>query len=384
MKVLLIIDHFGSGGAQRQMVELACGLRRRNHAVEMFVYHPQYDFFRRRLELERIPVHERSKGKHGSLGVLVGLIRLLRRGRFDVAASFLNTANVYAELARLLAPRARLVVSERSSFHDDRFAGNALLRRWLHLLADRVVANSQTQTQWLGRRTWLRGKVSCIYNGVDLERFHPVERTLSGGTGVRLLGVGRIGPEKNLHNLMLALARFGERFGYVPEIAWAGQRDTSRAGRRYCAQLDSLLASLPEVQRRWAWLGLRTDIPELLAGCDALIHPSLYEGMPNAICEALAAGRPILASAVCDHPLLVADGKRGFLFDPHSPDSIVSAIASLLQLDSAARRALEGSAREYAQAELGIDTMVERYEALFAEAALRSAGRSARTDAQQE
>ena len=49
MKVLLIIDHFGAGGAQRQMVELACGLQRRGHAVEMFVYFPRYDFFARAL-----------------------------------------------------------------------------------------------------------------------------------------------------------------------------------------------------------------------------------------------------------------------------------------------------------------------------------------------
>ena len=369
MKVLLIIDHFGSGGAQRQMVELACGLRRRDHAVEMFVYYPQHDFFRRRLELERITVHECAKEARGSLGVLIELARLLRRGRFDVAASFLNTANLYAELARVVVPHTRLVVSERSSFHDDRFTASAPLRRLLHLLADRVVANSVTQTQWLKRRAWLHDKVSCIYNGVDLGQFRPAERTPIGGTGVRLLGVGRIGPEKNLHNLILALARFGKRFGYVPEVTWAGRRDVSRSGRHYCQRLDVLLASLPEVRRRWVWLGLQNNIPELLGQCDALIHPSLYEGMPNAVCEALAAGRPVLASSVCDHPLLVADGKRGFLFDPHSPDSIVTAIANLVQLDNEARRALERGAREYAQAELGIERMVDSYQALFAEVA---------------
>jgi glycosyltransferase involved in cell wall biosynthesis len=384
MNVLLIIDHFGSGGAQRQIVELACGLKRRGHAVEMFVYYPEHDFFRARLELERIPVHECPKEAHGSLGVITGLARLMRRGRFEVAVSFLNTANVYSELASLAAPDTRLVVSERSSFHDDHHSGGALLRRLLHLLADRVVANSDTQTQWLKRRSWLRAKVTCIYNGVDLERFRPAEQAPASGKGVRLLGVGRIGPEKNLHNLMLALAQFAERFGYVPEVAWAGQRDATRSGRRYCEELDLLLSSLPEVQRKWMWLGLRSDIPELLRQCDALIHPSLYEGMPNAVCEALAAGRVVLASAVCDHPLLVADGKRGFLFDPLRIDSIVTALGNLVRLDEKARRALERDAREYAQAELGIDRMVDNYEALFAAAARRPDNRDARADVQQE
>jgi glycosyltransferase involved in cell wall biosynthesis len=367
MKVLLIIDHFGSGGAQRQMVELACGLKRRGHEVQVFVYHAGHDFFRNLVDLERIPVYECPKERHGSAGVITALAGVMRRGAFDVAVSFLNTANVYAELARLAARGTRLVVSERSSFHDDRFVAGALLRRLLYLLADRVVANSQTQALWLRRRVWLRNRVECIYNGVDLGRFRPAEpASMDGGPGLRLLGVGRVGPEKNLDNLMRALALFGDRFGYVPQVAWAGQRDASGTGRRYCARLDALLASLPGVQRSWQWLGVRTDVPGLLNRCDALVHPSLYEGMPNAVCEALAAARPVLASSVCDHPLLVADGRRGFLFDPRSPKSIVEAMSRFAELGPGARLALARNAREYAESELGIERMVDGYEALLA------------------
>jgi glycosyltransferase involved in cell wall biosynthesis len=366
MRVLLVIDHFGSGGAQRQMVELACGLARRGHAVEMFVYFPQYDFFRASLAKQRIVVHERAKGRAGSLGVLVALAALLRRGAFDVVASYLSTANIYAELARLAAPRTTLVVSERTSYHDDKSALAALLRRLLHLLADRVVANSQAQAAWLRGRWWLRGRVSCIYNGVDLERFRPADAAPATAGPLRLLGIGRIGPEKNLLNLIAALARFAERYGYVPEVGWAGVRDASHAGQRYCERVDRLLATLPAVQRCWQWLGLQADVPGLLHRYDALIHPSLYEGLPNAVCEALAAGVPVLASNVCDHPLLVADGIRGFLFDPLSPDSMAAALGRMAALAPEARVALGRAAREYAVAELGIETMVEHYEALFA------------------
>jgi glycosyltransferase involved in cell wall biosynthesis len=180
------------------------------------------------------------------------------------------------------------------------------------------------------------------------------------------------------------LAQFGKTSGFVPEVAWAGQRDTSPRGQRYCEQLDALLAGLPEVRSRWTWLGLRDDIPQLLGQCDALIHPSLYEGMPNAVCEALAAGRPVLASAVCDHPLLVADGERGFLFDPCSPDDMVKAMTRFAQLDVSAREVLEINARQYAHARLGIHAMVDRYEALLAETARGSAGQGERTNARSE
>ncbi|HSY05811.1 MAG TPA: glycosyltransferase family 4 protein [Steroidobacteraceae bacterium] len=365
MKVLLVIDHFGSGGAQRQMVELACGLGRRGHAVEMFVYFPHLDFFRGRLDQQHITVHEHPKGATGPAGVLAKLATVMRRGRFDVVLSFLSTANIYAELARVAALGTRLVVSERTSYHDDKSAPGALLRRLLHLLADRVVANSETQAAWLRGRAWLRGKVACIYNGVDLQAFRPHETLPPSARSLRLLGVGRIGPEKNLLGLIAALTRFEEKFGYLPEVAWAGPRDESPAGRRYGEQLDAMLARHPAVQRHWRWLGLQRDVPALLRECHALVHPSFYEGAPNAICEALAAGRPVLASNVCDHPRLVAEGMRGFLFDPGSPESIVATIARLSALEADAWRAFGHNARRYAEAELGIDRMVGRYEELL-------------------
>src|SRR5580700_8717267 len=143
MKLLLVIDHFGSGGAQRQMVELACGLEGRGHTIELFVYFPQLNFFRARLQQRQITVHEQEKSSGGSVKVVRNLAALIRRGGFDVVVSYLSTANIYAELAIVAAPQTRLVVSERTSDQDDKSAIGALLRRLLHVFADQVVANSE-------------------------------------------------------------------------------------------------------------------------------------------------------------------------------------------------------------------------------------------------
>ena len=67
----------------------------------------------------------------------------------------------------------------------------------------------------------------------------------------------------------------------------------------------------------------------------------------------------------CDHPLLVADGSRGYLFDPRDPSGIAAAISKLAALDAGARRNFERNAREYASAYLSVDKMVESYAALF-------------------
>lgn len=365
MRVLLVIDHLGPGGAQRQMVELACGLEARGHQVEMFIYHAGQDFFRSRLTSETIAVHEYHKGRGFSFGVIRTLVRLMRAGDFDVVLSYLNGANIYAELATLILSRGILVVSERTNYRDDRSRIAAYARRRLHGVADWVVANSFSQRDWLIRKKWLARKVSCIYNGLDLSAYRSSIRFPNSIGELRLAAVGRIGPEKNVVNVVEALGLLYGRLGVVPSVSWIGQADDSASGRRYRRRIEEALERYPAVRARWRWLGRRADIAEVLDAHHALIHASFYEGLPNAICEALASGLPVLASSVCDHPLLVREGQRGFLFDPAEPSSIVRAIERLIGLDAEQWRGLCCNARKFAESELGVEKMVSSYEALF-------------------
>ena len=367
MKLLLIIDHFGPGGAQRQIVELACGMKRRGHDVEMFVYFPQHDFFRPLLDEQSIVVNEYVKGSGFSFGVIARLARLLRGGRFDLAVSYLSTANIYAELAKLIAAGSKLVVSERTSHHDDKAPLRDFLRRALHVLADKVVANSRTHCEWLQRKWWLRNKAVYIYNGLNLQNFLPAKTMLPQTPGLRLLGIGRIGPEKNILNLIAALAQLPADCIDSLQVSWAGLRDDSESGRAYYLRIEQLLQGLPQIRSRWHWLGVQSDVAELLRRHDALIHPSFYEGLSNAVCEALACGVPVLASRVCDHPLLVAEGQRGYLFEPDAPPSIAQAIVKFASLNAAQRLEFSRNARSYAEANLGVEKMILAYEGLFAQ-----------------
>ena len=365
MRVLLVIDHFGSGGAQRQMVELACGLKRRGHHVEMFIFYPQFDFFRARVDEHGIFVHEYEKKWKGfSLGVFWRL-RALMCGNVDVVLTYLNSAGVYAELVKLTSKSAPLIVSERSSHHDDKSWLGAKARRLLHTFADCVVANSQSHADWLRRNAWLRKKVACVYNGVELEKFPADPQIPDSADDLRLLAIGRVGPEKNILNLVRALKLLHARAGYVPLVSWVGRRDADDGQRTYSREVDALLDSVPAVKERWTWLGERNDIAELLRDHHALVHASFYEGLPNAVCEALSAATPVILSSVCDHPVLVADGERGFLFSPHDPESIAAAIQLLRGLDEDGWRRMAENAREYAEQNLTIDKMVSSYEVLF-------------------
>jgi glycosyltransferase involved in cell wall biosynthesis len=365
MRILCVIDHFGSGGAQRQMVNLACGLKAKSHHVEMFIYHPGQSFFRSAIDLAGIPVHEMKKGQGFSLKVLWNLMRLLRRGRYDAVISFLDAPNIYVELASIAARPTKVIVSERSSglAEKKRFVG--FMRRVLHSLADAVVANSYSHAAWLTRYPWLTRKVKAIYNGYSLE---PEPEAVAEDVQIpelNLLVIGRVGPEKNGIRLVEALDIFHRRHGYVPKISWAGKEDQSTSGAIYCRSIYTLLDQHAAVKANWTWLGERRDIPALLKDHRALMHPSLYEGLPNVVCEALIAGRPVLASNVCDHATLVKHRQRGFLFDPLDPKSIADSIECLDELCDAQWRAFSANARSFAVKSLNIDRMVREYETLL-------------------
>lgn len=367
MKILCVIDHFGSGGAQRQMVNLACGLKRRGHDIQIFTYFPRFKFFRGQVEAEGIRIHEYSKGRGFSVPVLKTLIGLLRSNHYDVVISYLDNPNIYVELGSLFVHSTKFVVSERSSHYGDGARPVAFVRRCLHRLADKVIANSHSHRVWLeSNHRWLQWRCETIFNGIDIKQFHTraVEAPRRGRT--RLIAVGRVGPEKNILNMIDALASFEYANGWLPSITWVGRRaEDTPAGREYCQKVDALLDTLPSIKAVWSWLGERADVPELLSNHHALIHPSFYEGLPNVICEALSAGLPVLASDVCDNGILVKEGERGFLFDPSSPVAIGRAIERFTELGTEEWKQMSNASRRYAEQTLSIDRMVSEYEGLF-------------------
>jgi glycosyltransferase involved in cell wall biosynthesis len=216
----------------------------------------------------------------------------------------------------------------------------------------------------------MREQSSVIVNGVDLDRFSPAhlpEPVVSDGPDRRpisLLAVGSIHANKNFNGLVDALVKLRESKGAVPVVRWAGRDPSEEVDKSALAEAVRKLdaAGLAD---SWEWLGVRTDIPQLLAAADAFIHPSFYEGLPNAVCEALAAGRPVLASNVCDHPWLVADGERGLLFDPHDPDDIAASIRRFASLTTEERRGMGIRARSFAEENLALDVFTDNYESLF-------------------
>ena len=191
-----------------------------------------------------------------------------------------------------------------------------------------------------------------IPNGVDTERFSPAPRTASATP--ELLFVGRLSTQKGVSVLLDALALLPARWhlrivGDGPERASL----TAQAARLGIAQRVTF--------HGWAQ---REELPALYRAADVFVFPSLDEGMPNVVLEALASGLPIVATRIAGNDQLVLPGENGTLVPPGDPRAFAAALAPLLT-DPAARQRMGARSRALATERYSWARSAGKYDALF-------------------
>jgi glycosyltransferase involved in cell wall biosynthesis len=113
-------------------------------------------------------------------------------------------------------------------------------------------------------------------------------------------------------------------------------------------------------------------VHSLLCAHDALVHPAHFEGLPNVVCEAFSAGRPVLLSNVCDHPELAGEGRRALLFDQMDPADIARGVSQFATIPPEKRAAMGLAGREYAEQRLAVPVLIGEYERLLTTVARRA------------
>jgi glycosyltransferase involved in cell wall biosynthesis len=173
-----------------------------------------------------------------------------------------------------------------------------------------------------------------------------------------LLGlVARLHRQKGLGDLLAAVAWVRER---VPDvrlllIGEGELRDELEAQARALGLSGAVI-----------FAGIRTDVAEIVAALDIFVLPSLWEGTSNAVLEAMAAGLPIVATAVGGTPEVVVDGVTGLLVPPRDPSALAGALVTLLQ-DADLRHRMGRAGRERVKQYFSLERMVRRTEALYEE-----------------
>lgn len=319
-RLCLLINDLARAGAETQLVELALALSVRGYAVEILLLKTRNDFADP-LSQAGIPVTALNRAGWWDLGVVFRLYRYLRRSRPDVLHCFLFLSNLLGVTAGRLAGVATIVVSQRCSYQ-------AMLRpfwrrvaRWSHRRADRVIVNSKATWREEIAAGLSLGRIRCIPNGVRFSAEDPPDRRELGlPEGPLVLSVGQLEAIKG-HRWLLD--------------AWPAVHASCPGATLVLLGDGSLRRSLEARARRAGvgssvrFLGFRAPAPFLLA-CDFLVQPSLSEGMPNAVLEAMAAGRAVVATAVGSLPELIVDRETGILVPPRNAEALGQAILSML------------------------------------------------------
>jgi glycosyltransferase involved in cell wall biosynthesis len=219
-----------------------------------------------------------------------------------------------------------------------------------------VVANSEGLAK-LSRET-SPVSVEVIHNGVDCHYFQPVPFAVDKQRPYTFLFVGRFSNEKKLSYLLeqLAMLRQSSTTQFILYIVGDGPECINL--KRQSTQLG-----LEDVVVWYGWID-RERLREIYRKSDCLVNPSLYEGMSNAVLEAMASGLPVIASAVRGNTDTVIHEKSGILFDLNEPDGLQQALRKVMG-DQNASRTLGLRAREIAQTRFSWDSAAERYMALF-------------------
>lgn len=359
MRILLVIDSLGSGGAQQLFINVVNGLAAR-HEVTVFFYHYNSDFHRSDL-INTIPIirAQRSAKKGFSAKVLWQLIRQMRD--YDVVVSFQITANIYCAMGRLFTPRTRHVSCEMSIINETESRIRRFVTNLANLMSSHVVCNSYTQTAYVASRPGMRHKATAIWSGCKELPFAP--RPPVDPRKHKMLVVGRIAYPKNGVRLLQALHLFHEKHGFIPRVSWAGRDDNSSARSvEMKRQMVEFLQAHPHVNAQFHFLGEVSNVGFLYTQSDTLISPSIYEGMPLVICDAMLSGCPVIASRISDNTIALGkDGERGFLCNPLSPASICAAIEHRLSATPKEIEQMILRARAFATQEFLMDKMVMNY-----------------------
>lgn len=234
----------------------------------------------------------------------------------------------------------KLVCFLRSTMKEWRYFPFVLANIATHFMVDCYLAVSQETRDFYARFGLPKKKTTVVYNGLDLTPFAHVVPTIKSTGGTFLLGyVARLRKERG-HRLLFKAMK--DMVAQQPQLKLLLVGDGPyREPLERCVERYGLSSHVE-------FLGFRKDIPEVLASLDLYVHPSLYEGMSNALLEALAAGCAIVTTDIPENRELVEHEKTGLLVKPKNASALAQAIASLFH-NEPQRTKLSAAAQQRAQ-----------------------------------
>jgi glycosyltransferase involved in cell wall biosynthesis len=366
IRIALFAPLLATGGTQRHLQQVLGYLDPVRFRAHVYTLRPGGEV-EDELRAAGVPVTSLAVGGRlsapRSLRAIVATARALRRARVDIVHGYQwRPALVGALVGRLARVPLRLA-SKRSLTGDDMRARHAWRR--IARQVDTVIVNADA-LRVEGERLGMRCRWTLLQNGIEADAFRvapagPAARLAVGLDPARpVVGtVGRLEDRKGQDQLLVALQRLAASMnGRAPQGIIVGDGPLR-------ARLEGQARELG-LQDTVRFTGTVGDVRPLLAAMDVFVLPSWAEGMSNALMEAMAATRPVVATAVGGNPEIVADDRTGVLVPPGDAGAIASALGALLGDAERADR-LARAGREFVSERFGARARVAELERLYEE-----------------
>lgn len=351
-KILCLIDRLSFGGAERQLMGLAILLKQKGYDVEMATYH-DFDFSTEDLEANNVQLH-RIGQKGNPLTKLLAVRSLISKRKYDVVIAYKSGVTMLACILKMTGGRFRLIVSERNTTQV--LTKREKLKFRLYRCADSVVPNSYAQETFVkGHYPTLAHKTVTITNFTDTDYFRPADSAANQVPVI--LTTARVAEQKNVLAYLEAVKKTKEK-GLKVKFQWFGNVQTGEEdyGRK-CKEAITALGIADVFEFHPA----TSNILSVYRQCDLFCLPSLYEGFPNALCEAMSCGKPVVCSRVCDNARIVDEGENGLLFDPKNAEDIAEKLETMLRMPKDRLAQWGKRSRELAVEKFSEEAFVNQY-----------------------
>lgn len=348
-RILCLIESLGSGGAERQMTGLAAMLKQQGYQVEVW-YYVKKEFYLPFLQENSVSARFLSDARRPRYRFLA-LRRHINTYRPDTIISYTVSTSMVACVLKMFGASFKLIVSERST--TQKSSWRSRVRFFLYRWADYVVPNSFSQKNFINSHSpKLAQKVRTIINFVDTQAFVPKEHL----PGRNIVIAATVWPSKNALGFLKALKILKDK-GHKFHVKWFGVVPDQMEYYNKCIELVRELGLNDYIE----FLEKSKNIADEYQAADIFCLPSFFEGTPNALCEAMSCGLPILCSAVCDNPRYVVADENGFLFNPHDESDMSNAIEKALVMSDEELLRMGQLSRQKALAMFDKETFIEKY-----------------------
>lgn len=361
IKIVFMVHTYALGGLEKVVTDLANQLDPNLYRCTIMSFAPMPSVLHP-LNVEQVQLVSLNKKAGNDPRLIYRIYQFLRSEEADIVQTHNWGTLLEGFIAARLARVPHIVHAERGTIESKK--RNRWIQRWLWKGARQILCVSETHRKQLAEViAYPLEKIKPIFNGVDSIRFSP-QPTLREATRKKLgfdletLCIGTLGSLRPVKNQALLLAASARILAGHPNrhLVFAGEGPLKKD---LAAQAEKL-----QIASQVHFLGARNDVPALLNAFDLFVLPSLMEGMPNSVLEAMSCGVPVVASAVGGTQEIITSDENGILFPSKDQEALTAALSDLIK-NKEKRAALGQAGRQRILARFSLERMIGEYHDLY-------------------